>query len=305
LSGPGLSRRIPGRAARANLFLAARKSCILVPMSHWITYAAALLLAVVVPLAALAQEPNLAEPVAPPEAHPLSELYSGYRFQPEYVREIQNEDIKNPGMLWRDYGSQLWSRADGEAGKSCADCHNVAEKAMRGVGARYPKFSPPEGKPITLSQRINLCRTLNMKGRPWPLGSDAMVAVETYVRVQSRGMPVHVKTEGQAAPFFAAGRDLFYSPRGERDLSCAACHERSVGKQRGAATLSQGQSNGFPAYKIATERVEPLHRQFQRCNKRVGAEPLPLGADPYVNLELYLAWRGMGLPVETPAVRNW
>ncbi|RIA55525.1 sulfur oxidation c-type cytochrome SoxA [Dichotomicrobium thermohalophilum] len=263
------------------------------------------MLAVVLPLAALAQKAQLAQPVQPPAGHPLPELFSGYRYQPEYVREIQNEDIKNPGTLWRNYGRRLWSQVDGEAGKSCADCHNVAEKAMHGVGARYPKFYPPESRPITLSERINLCRTLNMKAKPWPQGSSALVAMTTYVSAQSRGMPVRVKTDGQAKPFFEQGRDYYYSPRGERGLSCAACHERKAGKKLDAATLSQGHSNGFPAYKIATERVEPLHRQFQRCNKRVGAEPLPLGADPYVNLELYLAWRGMGLLVETPAVRNW
>lgn len=272
---------------------------------HACALAAALMVSLTVPLAATAQEAQLTEPVQPPEGHPLPELFSGYRYQPEYVQEIQDQDIKNPGTLWRDYGRQLWSKADGEAGKSCADCHNVAEKAMHGAGARYPKFSPPEGKPVTLSQRINLCRTLNMKAEPWPLGSDALVAMTTYVRAQSRGMPVRLKTDGPAEPFFAAGRDYYYSPRGELGLSCAACHERKVGKTLDAATLSQGHSNGFPAYKIATERVEPLHRQFQRCNRRAQAEPLPLGADPYVNLELYLAWRGSNLPVETPAVRNW
>lgn len=272
--------------------------------------AAMLIVALTIPLAATAQEAPRAEPVQPREGHPLSELYSGYRYQPEYVREIQNEDIKNPGTLWRDYGRKLWSVTEGEAGRSCADCHNVAEKAMLGVGARYPRFSPPEGKPITLSQQINLCRTLNMKAQPWPRGSDALVAMTAYVRSRSRGMPVRVKTDGPAKPFFDAGRDYYYAARGERGLSCAACHERSAGARLDAATLSQGpilsqgQSNGFPAYKIATERVEPLHRQFQRCNARVGAQPLALGADPYVNLELYLAWRGIGLPVETPAVRN-
>jgi sulfur-oxidizing protein SoxA len=31
--------------------------------------------------------------------------------------------------------------------------------------------------------------------------------------------------------------------------------------------------------------------------------PHDFGADEYVNLKLYMAWRGNGLPVETPAVR--
>lgn len=256
--------------------------------------------------AILAQEDELAKPVAPAsEEHPLSELYSGYHYQPSHVQAIQRTDIQNPGMLWYAYGRRLWSSRDGDADKSCASCHNVAEKSMRGVGTRYPKFSPSEGTPITLSQRINLCRTLNLKAKPWPLGSDAMVAMTAYVRAQSRGVPVRVNRDGKAEPFFAAGRAYYYKPRGKRGLSCAACHDRSAGRKTGAKTISQGHSNGFPAYKIAEEQVEPLHRQFRRCNRRVEAEPLSVGSDAYVNLELYLAWRGNGLPVETPAVRTW
>jgi sulfur-oxidizing protein SoxA len=43
---------------------------------------------------------------------------------------------------------------------------------------------------------------------------------------------------------------------------------------------------------------------FAWCNTLVRAEPYPYGADVYVNLELYMAWRSRGLPVETPAVRR-
>jgi sulfur-oxidizing protein SoxA len=33
------------------------------------------------------------------------------------------------------------------------------------------------------------------------------------------------------------------------------------------------------------------------------AESFPLGADDYVDLEIFLMWRARGMPVETPAVR--
>ncbi len=256
-------------------------------------------------ISASAQEAALDQPVPPPsEDHPLSELYSGYRYQPAYVKRMQDHDIRNPGILWRDYGAKLWEQTDGEGEKSCASCHNVAGKAMRGVGARYPKFDAVGGRPVSLEGRINQCRQLHMKARPWPEGAEPLVAMATYVRAQSRGMPVRVKIDGQAAAAFEAGKAYFYRARGELDMSCASCHEDNVGEKLGAQTISQGQTNGFPAYRIGLERVVPLHRQFQRCNVRMGAEPLPLGSAAYVNLELYLAWRGTGLPIETPAVRN-
>ena len=43
---------------------------------------------------------------------------------------------------------------------------------------------------------------------------------------------------------------------------------------------------------------------FAWCNTAIRAQPLAHGADDYVNLELYLAWRDRGLPVETPGVRR-
>lgn len=251
------------------------------------------------------EEPKLAQPVASPSReHPLPELFSGYRYQSVPLRRMQDHDIRNPGMLWYSYGAKLWSLSEGEAGKSCADCHNVAEKAMRGVGARYPVFDAAEGKLLNLAQRINQCRTLNMKAPHWAWGSDELLAMTTYVRAQSRGMPVRVKIDGQAAPLFEAGKAYYYRRRGQLNLSCASCHQFNAGKKLRAATLSQGQSNGFPAYQIGAERAISLHEQFQQCNRRVRAAPLDLGSDAYVNLELYLAWRGSGLAVETPAVRN-
>jgi len=255
---------------------------------------------------AIAQDADtLLKPVTPPSAdHPLKELLPGYAFQSKAIRQIQDDDFKNPGMLWYRMSERLWSEVAGEAGKSCAACHNRAERAMRGVAARYPAFDPASGKVINLEQRINNCRTLNMKAPAWPWQSDALKAMSVYVRAQSRGIPVRVKVDGQAASFFEAGKAYYYRRRGQLNLSCAGCHQLNAGKKLRATTLSQGQSNGYPAYSIGLETVETLHGRFRRCNVLVRAEPEALGSDVYVNLELYLAWRGAGLPVTTPAVRN-
>jgi sulfur-oxidizing protein SoxA len=70
------------------------------------------------------------------------------------------------------------------------------------------------------------------------------------------------------------------------------------------AVLSQGQSNGFPTYRLKWQKLGSLHRRFRGCNKQVRAKPYGYGSDEYVNLELFVASRGNGLPVETPAIRN-
>jgi sulfur-oxidizing protein SoxA len=43
---------------------------------------------------------------------------------------------------------------------------------------------------------------------------------------------------------------------------------------------------------------------FAWCNISVRAEAYPDGSDEYVNLELFIAWRGRGLPVEMPGIRR-
>lgn len=237
-----------------------------------------------------------------PEGSPLPWLYSGYHAHSEETRAIQDDDAENPGMFWVADGEALWDQVEGEAGKACASCHGSAEDSMRGVGARYPVFHEPSGKLIGLEQRINLCRTANMKAQAWEWNSDELAAMTIFVRHQSRGMPVDVAIDGPARPFFEQGKAFYYQRRGLLDMSCAHCHEQNYGEYLRGNLLSQGQTNGYPVYLLGggTELVPVL---FEFCNQRVRSEPYDLGSDEFANLELYVAWRGQGLPVETPGVR--
>ncbi len=256
---------------------------------------------------ALAQKPEIAgrdKPVAPPSAdHPLAEIWSGSRFMSVPLQRMQDDDAGNPGMIWYDYGKELWSREEGDAGRSCASCHNLAENSMRGTAARYPVYFEPADRLINLEQRINICREQGMKARAWAPESDDLVALTTFVRGQSRGIPVQVRIDGRAQRFFDQGRTLFYRRLGQIDMSCADCHERHSGDRLRATAISQGQSSAYPAYRLAWEGVGSLGRQIRSCNARVRAEPFEPGSDDIVNLELYLAWRGAGLRVETPGIR--
>jgi L-cysteine S-thiosulfotransferase len=229
---------------------------------------------------------------------------SGYTYMTDETRAMQNDNFQNPGMLWVEDGEALWSTADGEAGKSCADCHGTAADSMKGVGASYPKYSEKLGKPESIEQRINRCRTENMKAKEWKWESKELLAMTTFVNHQSLGMPVNVEVDGKAKPFFEKGKEFYYERRGQLDMACANCHEDYPGGQLRANTLSEGQGNGFPTYRLKWQKVGSLHRRFRGCNKQVRAKPFGYGSDEYVNLELFVKWRARGLPVETPAVRN-
>ena len=143
-----------------------------------------------------------------------------------------------------------------------------------------------------------------MKAKPWKWESRELLAMTAYVRNQSRGNPVKVKIDGPVAPFYAKGKAFYEERRGQLDMACSHCHVDNAGQQIRANILSQGQSNGFPTYRLKWQKVGSLHRRFRGCNKQVRATPFAAGSDEYVNLELFLAHRGTGLPVEAPAVRN-
>ena len=246
----------------------------------------------------------LAEPAQRPAPE---ELLSGSAFVRPETRAMQDDSFANPGLIWVERGAALWRNADGDAGKSCADCHGDGETAMKGVGATYPKVV--DGRLLNLSQRINKCRVDHMAARPLVAGeheveSENLLSLEAYVKAQSAGMPMAVVVDGAAAPFYERGRKLYFQRVGQMDLACAMCHDDRPGHTLRAEPISQGHVNGFPAYILRWDGLASARRRFQFCNEQARAEPLAIGHDDYTTLELYVAWRGATLPVESPAVRR-
>lgn len=229
---------------------------------------------------------------------------SGYTFAEPETRAMQDDDFTNPGFLWVEEGKKLWSKADGAVGKSCKDCHGDAEKSMKGVGAVYPRFDPAENMVLVLEQKINQCRTDRMKAAEWKWESKPLLAMTTFVKHQSKGMPVAVATDGPAAPYFDLGRRLYNERRGLNDVACKHCHEDYWGQHLRTELLSQGMPNGFPQYRLKWQKLGSAQRRIRGCNEEVRAEPYPWGSLENTALELYATWRASGLQVETPAVRK-
>jgi len=234
----------------------------------------------------------------------VEERRSGYTYLSEENQRLQDDDFANPGLLWVERGRDLWQQTDGAAGIACGRCHGDAAASMRGVRPRYPRFEAQRGKLINLEQQINHCRAERMHAPSYPYESEALLALTTFVALQSRGLPIDVRIDGPAQPFFEAGKALYMQRRGQFDLACTHCHDRYAGQRLRGDVMSQGQINGFPIYRHTWQTLGSTHRMFAWCNTSVRAEPYPPGSDAYVNLELFVAWRGHGLPVETPAVRR-
>lgn len=241
--------------------------------------------------------------VAAPEDSPFSTLYSGWRFRNDETQVLQTDDFANPAFIAIDYGLELWETPAGSSGQSCADCHGDVE-SMKGLRARAPVWDEAAGKPMTVEHLIQRSQEEHQGAEPWKWESEEMLAMTALIGLQSRGMPVDVETDGPMADWVEKGKELYYTRVGQLDLACANCHEGYWGNMIRADHLSQGHVNGFPTYRLKWQGLGTLHRRFSGCMKNIRAKPYKRGSDEFTALELYVASRGEGLPVETPAVRQ-
>ena len=231
-------------------------------------------------------------------------LKSGIDFASAEVRALQQDDFANPGMLWVARGEKLWQEPAGRENKACSNCHGDAPASMKGVATRYPQIDPGGAQLINLEGRILQCRERRQQAAPLRHESDELLALTAYVAHQSQGMPVNVTIDLHNRKNFERGRELYRRRVGQMNLACAQCHDANWGKKLGAETISQGHPNAYPIYRLEWQTAGSLQRRFRSCLSGVRAEMLPYGAPEYLDLELYLAWRARGLPVETPGVRR-
>jgi sulfur-oxidizing protein SoxA len=235
-------------------------------------------------------------------AIPIDQVKSGSAFLGQDLRSLQNDEFANPGMLWVERGETMWRDPAGKKNQSCAGCHT--RSSMRGVAARYPKIDPASGKLLNLEERINACRVDHQGAEPFRHESQELLSITAYIARQSRGVPIAASIAGPARSHFEAGEAAYRLRRGQMNLSCAHCHEANWGKRLLSETISQGQPNAYPAYRMEWQTLGSLERRLRACLSGIRAEMLPYGSPEYLDLELYLAWRAQGLPIETPGVRR-
>ena len=228
---------------------------------------------------------------------------SGAEFMGSSTRAMQRDDTQNPGMLWVSEGEALWQKAEGGSNKACVHCHAQAASSMRGVAARYPAFDERTQQPVNLGQRINQCRQHHQQALPLNNESQALLALESYVGRQSRGLPLAPPTDARLDAARQRGEARFRQQMGQLNLSCAQCHDANAGGKLGSSLIPQAHPPGYPAYRLEWQTMGSLQRRLRNCMSGVRAEPFAYGAQELVELELYLAARARGMPGETPAVR--
>jgi sulfur-oxidizing protein SoxA len=234
---------------------------------------------------------------------PRADRRSGYDFMSRETRAMQDDDAANPGMLWVLEGGTLWTRKTGAARRACADCHGDASASMKGVAARHPAFDAARGRPISLEQRINVCRADRQEAPPLAYESRELLALSAYVARQSRGLPIQTPTDPRTQPFLDAGAATYHRRQGQLNLACSQCHDANWGRQLAGNVIPQAHPTGYPLYRLEWQGLGSLQRRLRNCLVGIRAEPYEYGAPQLVELELYLMWRARGMTFEAPAVR--
>jgi L-cysteine S-thiosulfotransferase len=232
-----------------------------------------------------------------------SALRTGATFMAPHLQKQQADDDQNPAMLWVDSGRTLFER-------DCKSCHSDT----RGLATKLPRVSidpaTQQERVVTLESQINTCQSTRVRSssgvanKPYALESEPLLSLATYVAFSSRGMKQEVASNVMQTEAWQRARAMFHAVQGKLDFSCAACHDKLAGKRVRTQAISQGHGVGFPAYRVEWQTVGSLNRRLRACFFGMEAN-VPAASDPILaELELYLAWRGEGLPIEAPAVRR-
>jgi sulfur-oxidizing protein SoxA len=238
-------------------------------------------------------------------AYPLlaEEARSGYEYIKPATRAMQDDEFENPGMFAVERGRELFNEKQDGTGKACADCHGTdAEKMAPESIARYPVYDGNKGGIVTLQKNISLCRN-NIGNNPLPTNHPDLIALETFVRNRAHGEAVNVQVDGPMAGLLEKGEKIYQTRYGLIDMSCFHCHSLYTGQMVRGQKISQGQGNGFPAYRLDIGEMTNLHQRIQQCMTSMRAEPFDADSEEIKLLGLYLMSRSNGLRIETPAVR--
>lgn len=246
-------------------------------------------------------------------------MRSGISFASADLRATQADDSLNPAFLWIDQGLALWSEGAGSgplqgAGServgssaeqpSCASCHHDWQRSMRGVAMKYPRWDNNNARLINLEGQINACRTQRQHRPALAHESDELLGLTALVSLASRGMVLQRNRQPSLEAALARGQARYETRMGQNNLACMHCHTQNAGQHLGGETISQGQPHAYPAYRLEWQKMGSLQKRLRACLSGVKAEIWAFGSEELMELELYLSFRGEGLPIESPGVRR-
>lgn len=190
-------------------------------------------------------------------------------------------------------------------GKSYGDCF---ENQGEGIRHKYPYWDKDRSMVVTLELAINECREANGE-KPLKYKKGKIAAISAYMAYTSRGNEFNVEIpadDPKAMAAYEAGKEFYYSKRGQLNFACSDCHILGSGTKVRADKLSPslGHPTHFPVYRSKWGELGTLHRRFAGCNEQVRARPFKPQGEEFRNLEYFLTYMSNGLEVNGPGARK-
>jgi sulfur-oxidizing protein SoxA len=234
----------------------------------------------------------------------LNEMINGLYAFDEGAREqwLEMEDFP-PYEIAIEEGEAAFNKPFAN-GKTYADCF---ENGGIGVKQNFPRFDVETGEIITLEYAINKCRTDNdEQALPWLVGELAQISA--YMAYTSRGnkMNVVIPDDPRALAAYDAGKEYYYTRRGQLEFACENCHLQSASMMLRADRLSGmlGQATHWPVYRSKWGEIGTIQKRFQECNSQVRAQPYEAQSEAYRQLEYFLSYMSNGMELNGPASRR-
>jgi len=172
-------------------------------------------------------------PSAPPKAEINAAVGTGATFTPPPESSIPDDEFGKMIKLGRDIMLDTPKYAKAYVGNtlSCVNCHTDAGR-MAGSAplwaayVNYPAYRSKNKKVNTYEERIQGCFMYSQNGKAPPLGSETLVALESYSYWLAKGLPTDEKVAGRGYPDVAEPAQSPDYVRGQKvyDAKCAVCH---------------------------------------------------------------------------------
>ena len=235
----------------------------------------------------------------------LQEFANGLYAFDEVAREqwLEMEDFP-PYEIAIEDGEEFFNTPFAN-GHGYGDCF---ENGGIGIRQNYPRFDASQSQVVTLELAINQCREANAED-PLPYLDGELAAISAYMSSTSRGNTINVRVpddDPDAMAAYEAGKQFYYSRRGQLNFACSSCHAQSAGSSLRADTLSTalGQATHWPVYRSSWGDTGTLHKRFRECNLQVRARPFEAQSEEFRNLEYFLTYMSNGLELNGPATRR-
>jgi sulfur-oxidizing protein SoxA len=234
----------------------------------------------------------------------LNEMINGLYAFDEGAREqwLEMEEFP-PYEIAVEAGEEAFNKPFAN-GKGYAGCF---ENGGVGIRQNFPRFDADSGEVITLEYAINQCREANGEA-PLPWLTGELAEISAYMAFTSRGnrMNVVIPDDPRALAAYEAGKEYYYTRRGQLEFACENCHMQSAGNLLRADTLSGmlGQATHWPVYRSKWGETGTLHKRFQECNEQVRAKPYEPQSKVYRELEYFLSYMSNDMELNGPASRR-